>query len=139
MQLERHMSGRTMHEFSLAEGLARELLRIAREHKASAVREVHVSIGALSGIVRESFSFGFEIIKEHEPMLKESQLHIEVDYPTYRCGQCGYLIERSSVVPAQCPMCNGVEFYPSGGDDLKIMRVELDLEEETSGGGDEHV
>jgi len=123
-----------MHEFTLAEGMAQELIRIAKEHKASAVREVYVSIGALSGIVRESFVFGFEIIKEHEPLLQHAELHVEVDYPNYRCIDCGFTIEKSGVVPSACPKCNGVEFFPSGGDDLRIMRVELDLEEEMSGG-----
>ena len=125
-----------MHEFMLAEGMAQELIRIAKEHKASAIREVYVSIGALSGIVRESFVFGFEIIREHEPLLQRAKLHVEVDYPNYRCIACGYTIEKSGVVPSACPRCNGVEFYPSGGDDLRIMRVELDLEEEKARGGE---
>ena len=123
-----------MHEFTLAQGMARELVRIAREHRASMVKEVYVSIGALSGIVQESFCFGFDIIKEQDPILRGAKLHVEVDYPTYRCIQCGYAIEKSSVVPSECPRCHGLEFYPSGGDDLRLMRVELDIEEEFAGG-----
>lgn len=123
-----------MHEFMLAEGMAQELIRIAKEHKASAVKDVYVSIGALSGIVPESFEFGFEIIKNHEPLLGGATLHVDVDYPDYRCVHCGHIIEKSGVLPWACPRCNREEFFPSGGDDLRIMRVELDLEEQTSGG-----
>ncbi len=119
-----------MHELTLAQGLARELKEIAIRHRASSIRDVFVTIGALSGIVQESFEFGFEIIKEQDPLLKEANLHVEVDYPSYRCKGCGFIIEKSSVVPSQCPKCNGLQFFPIGGDDLRLMRVELDLEEE---------
>ena len=117
-----------MHEFSLALGLTEELKSIARKEGEARVKDVHISIGALSGIVRESFEWGFEVIKESESFLKDAKLLIETEHPAYKCIKCGYTVEEENIPSLLCPVCKGTEFLPLGGDDLRLMRVELEIE-----------
>ena len=51
-----------MHEFSLAQGLHKQLMDLSHEHQATKVLEAEVSVGADAGIVVESFVFGFKSV-----------------------------------------------------------------------------
>ena len=66
-----------MHELSLAQGLLEQLAQLADQHKAAAVLIVRVSIGTCSGIVVDSFVFGFDAIKTEVACLADAVLEIE--------------------------------------------------------------
>ena len=51
-----------MHEFSLAQGLMQQLKDLAKQHDVQKICTVRVDIGTRSGIVVDSFSFGFEVM-----------------------------------------------------------------------------
>lgn len=53
-----------MHEFSLAQGLHNQLLDLASEHQVTKVLKAEVSVGDGSGVVVESFVFGFNVLAE---------------------------------------------------------------------------
>lgn len=65
-----------MHEFSLAQSLVAQLLELAAQHKAMKIYVVSVNIGVLSGIVTDSFTFGFEILAKEQPVLAGAKLEI---------------------------------------------------------------
>ena len=65
-----------MHEFSLAQGLTRQLEDLARQHKAQKICTVRVAIGIRSGIVVDSFTFGFEVLAKEDTLLQEAILEI---------------------------------------------------------------
>lgn len=66
-----------MHELSLAQGLMGELERLAQMHGAKRVLDVYVGIGSMSGIVVDSFVFGFNAIKTDLELTKDAVLHID--------------------------------------------------------------
>ena len=51
-----------MHEFSLAQGLHRQLLDLVKQHQADKVTRAEILIGSNAGIVEESFMFGVDIL-----------------------------------------------------------------------------
>ena len=65
-----------MHEFSLAQGLTRQLVELADEHGAEKICTVRVAIGTRSGIVVDSFCFGFEVLAKEHPLIREALLEI---------------------------------------------------------------
>jgi len=71
-----------MHELSLAQGLLAQLTDLAATHKATRILTVRVSIGAQSGIVCDSFVFGFNAIRTAQKLTGDAVLEIhEVDGP----------------------------------------------------------
>ncbi len=71
-----------MHELSLARGLVDQLQELARAHEAEKIFQVRVNIGRASGIVVDSFVFGFDAIKMDLPLTAPAILKInEVDGP----------------------------------------------------------
>ena len=65
-----------MHEFSLAQGLMQQLSELAEQHEALKIYTVKVAIGTRSGIVVDSFSFGFEILAAENTLTREAVLKI---------------------------------------------------------------
>ena len=55
-----------MHELSLAHSLIDQILDLAAEHQASRVLRVRVTLGPFSGVVRDSFEFGFNVLKKEK-------------------------------------------------------------------------
>ncbi len=66
-----------VHELSLAQGLIGELGRLAQLHGAKRVFDVYVGIGTMSGIVVDSFVFGFDAIKGNQELTQDAVLHID--------------------------------------------------------------
>ena len=54
-----------------------QLEELARQHDATTVYTVRVEIGKQSGIVAESFSFGFEILAKEYPLMDRAVLEIQ--------------------------------------------------------------
>ena len=63
-----------MHELSLAHSLIDQILDLAAEHQASRVLRVRVTLGPFSGVVRDSFEFGFNVLKKEQPQTEDALL-----------------------------------------------------------------
>jgi len=114
-----------VHEFSLAQGLCRQLLQLAGQHGAKKIITVRVEIGRLSGIVVDSFAFGFEVLARENPVTRDAVLEITERDPEYRCPDCRH--QAPSTAPAAvCPQCSSERVMPVGGDDLILTQVEME-------------
>lgn len=114
-----------MHEMSLVQGLLGQLQSLAIEHKKSKVINVSMEIGPFSGVVIDSFQFGFDILAKEEPLTKEAELKIISPQATYRCCGCSKLI-KAEQRPDSCPHCSETLFSPEGSDDLILLQVEME-------------
>lgn len=112
-----------MHEFSLAQGLMSQLIQLAEQHKANRIIKVNVTIGKLSGIVSDSFSFGFEALTCENPLTKNAVLEITETEPAHRCLDCGFITNSPA---STCPQCNSPKLIAEGGDDLVLTQVEME-------------
>ena len=65
-----------MHELSLAQGLLTQLEELAKKHEATTVLVVRVDIGDQSGIVTDSFCFGFDALKKEKQLTQNALLSI---------------------------------------------------------------
>ncbi len=114
-----------MHEMSLVQGLLSQLHDLAREHKKTKVITVRMEIGPLSGVVIDSFQFGFDILSKEAPLTREASLVIESSPATYRCCGCGLEVEAEKR-PDTCPACTETLLIPEGGDEIILRQVEME-------------
>ena len=112
-----------MHEFSLAQGLMKQLHQLAQQHGAVKIIKVKVSIGRLSGIVADSFSFGFETLSGENSVTKNAVLEITETEPTKRCLDCGSIFDTHTT---NCTKCLSSRLIAEGGDDLILTQVEME-------------
>jgi len=115
-----------VHEFTLAQGLMAQLQELAREHHAKRVTAVKVAIGPFSGIVVDSFRFGFECISSESDLTRGASLEIETVAPTFMCCSCDKKFEAQSCYAGRCPHCNGDNVIPFGGNELILLQVEME-------------
>ena len=128
-----------MHELSLAHSLIDQILGLAAEHQASRVLRVRVTLGPFSGVVRDSFEFGFNVLKKAQPQTAEAVLDLDTPDPTYVCLDCarvsvipfslpqasGELLSPSPF-PKKCPWCDGRSLSPKGGTELILNQLEME-------------
>ncbi|MEA3469724.1 MAG: hydrogenase maturation nickel metallochaperone HypA [Thermodesulfobacteriota bacterium] len=114
-----------MHEMSLVQGLLGRLHELAREHDKEKVISVCMEIGPLSGVVIDSFQFGFDILAKDDALTRDAKLIIENPPATYRCFGCGMEI-KTEQRPESCLHCSETLFSSEGSDDLVLLRVEME-------------
>ncbi len=115
-----------MHEMSLVQGLFEQLKSLAAENNASRIVKVTMEIGPISGVVVDSFRFGFEILSSQEPMFRDAELVIEVPEVAYTCTSCAHVQFTAGERPDQCSACGEFFLTPKGGDDLLLKQVEME-------------
>jgi hydrogenase nickel incorporation protein HypA/HybF len=120
-----------MHELSIAYSVVEIATQSATEAGAVRVREVHVRLGAMSGVVRGALEFSYEIACAGT-MLEGSTLVVKELPIVVYCVVCEREVELPSVQYFCCPVCD----TPSGdlrqGRELDVEAIEVDLP------GDEH-
>ena len=115
-----------MHEFSLAQGLISQVLQLGRSHQAQEIITVRVEIGKLSGIVTDSFSFGFEVLAKENRMTEKAVLEITRIDPVKKCLECGTSYAHDQQPAEKCPECGSEKYILAGGDDLTLTQVEME-------------
>lgn len=100
-----------------------QLQQLAGEHGAEKIITVRVTIGELSGIVADSFAFGFETLAADNPLTKQATLEITESKPAYRCLDCNLTADTYA---KPCPGCGSLNLSPEGGDDLVLTQVEME-------------
>ena len=115
-----------MHEMSLVQGLFQQLHEIAEEHNGTSVTRLTMSIGPLSGVVIDSFRFGFDILSKEDELVRNAKLEIIVPPVIYSCSNCGQKIKTSDTRPERCDGCGDNLLIAEGGDDLILQQVEME-------------
>jgi len=128
-----------MHELSLAQSLIEQLLDLAKEHQAERITRVAVTLGPFSGIVRDSFEFGFNALKASQEVTREAVLELETPDPVYTCLDCSKVavipfamesdrleLARYGPTAKKCPWCCSNRLSPKGGTELILNQVEME-------------
>jgi hydrogenase nickel incorporation protein HypA/HybF len=128
-----------MHELSLAQSLIEQLLDLAREHRAERINRVVVTLGPFSGIVRDSFEFGFNILKQSQQAMEGAVLVLETPDPEYSCLDCNKVaiipfplqserleMARCGLAAKKCPWCGSNRLSPKGGTELILNQLEME-------------
>lgn len=113
-----------MHELSICEALIGQVEAVARAEHASAVSDIYVSVGPLSGIEHPLMQNAFPLAAAGT-VASEAELHLETMPVRVRCSACG----RESEVAVNrlvCGHCGEWRTQLVSGDELMLMRVVLD-------------
>ena len=115
-----------MHEISLVQGLFHQLKELAKENNADKIISVTMEIGPQSGVVIDSFRFGFNILSADDELVRGAKLVIKVPPVTYSCTECGHKEITGENKPEECSKCRELFLIPTGGEDLILQQIEME-------------
>ncbi len=122
-----------MHELSIASAILDAVREEAEKHPGARIAKVGVRVGALSGVVPDALSFGFECLVQGTD-LEPLALVIESTPRRQRCSDCDLTFEvpdsgsqMAEFGPSlACPRCGRAETQLAGGEELDLVYVELE-------------
>ncbi len=117
-----------MHEFSIADALAAQILR--RAPAGRRVREVEIRVGALRGLEPAAMEMCWEAVT-HDTALAGSVLVMDMRPWTLTCPACGRAWE-SPVPFAECS-CGEASPRPTAGDELDLVSMTVDEDDDEVG------
>ncbi|MGB5492147.1 MAG: hydrogenase maturation nickel metallochaperone HypA [Woeseiaceae bacterium] len=113
-----------MHELSVCLSLMQQVENIARERDASRVTKIVLAIGPLSGVEAELLRHAYPMAAAGS-IAENAELVMETSPIVVRCSQCDV---ETTVAPNKllCGSCGDFRTRVVSGDELTLMRVELD-------------
>ncbi len=112
-----------MHELTIAQNAIEVAEEEARNVGADRVRKIYLSIGKMTGVVRESLEFAFEIARQGT-RAEGAELVIEEVPPVARCEECGTEFECADF-QFQCPNCGALASRLIRGTELNVVKIEF--------------
>lgn len=116
-----------MHELSIALSLVEIAGSAAAQAGVERVSALHVRVGALAGVVRESLEFSFEIAAADTP-LAGARLEIEAVPVLLHCAICDADVAPPSLQQFRCPRCGTPSADVVQGRELNLVAIEYDEE-----------
>lgn len=114
-----------MHELSIALSLVEIAGDAAARAGVERVTVVHVRVGALAGVVRESLEFSFEIAAADTP-LAGARLEVEPVPVLLHCAVCDADVAPPSLQQFRCPRCGTPSADVVQGRELNLVAIEYD-------------
>ena len=112
-----------MHEFSICQQIIIQVNDIALQNQASAIENITLKIGPLSGIeaplLKQAFPFAAS-----KTIAENAELIIEVQPVVVQCNQCG---SKTNTAPNKlvCSKCGSSHTQLLSGDEMLLASVEL--------------
>lgn len=113
-----------MHELSVAHALVAAATD-ALPADAVGVREVHLRLGRLSGVVRGSLEFAYDVAVAGT-LLQGSVLVVHEVPVTVFCTSCDDVVELASVTSFVCPRCGRPSGDLRGGREIELVQLVVD-------------
>ncbi len=113
-----------MHELSVCLSLLQQIESIARERGAEKVIKITLNIGPLSGVEPDLLRNAYPLAAAGT-VAEDAVLVMETPDIVVRCSQCD---SETTVTPNKllCGSCGDFRTRVISGDELTLMRVELD-------------
>ncbi|OQX85526.1 MAG: hydrogenase maturation nickel metallochaperone HypA [Candidatus Latescibacteria bacterium 4484_7] len=121
-----------MHEVSLMQNLLEVVASTARREGGEKVNVIHLKIGELSGVNRDSLEFAFEVLKKGT-VAEEGKLEIERVPLRVRCKDCGADFSPTDLI-FRCESCGSSNLEIVSGREMEIDYILMDDEEDGDGG-----
>ncbi len=113
-----------MHEMSLAQALVDQVSELAEKDGCSKILSVDVSIGALSGVMRESLEFCFPVVARGTA-LEGTLLNVTEVPLKAECGDCR-CISYPQPFEITCSHCGSMNLMLLEGKDFKLISLEVE-------------
>ncbi len=120
-----------MHEMAIAWQIVEHSLRIAAEHGAGRILEVHVEVGAMRSVVPEALEMAFQVCSEGTAAEGARLLVITVA-PRARCNPCGREFEPECGLFV-CPGCGQADVEILAGQEILLKGLECRSPQEAVG------
>ena len=121
-----------MHEESLARSLLQRSAEICRLHSARSVVSIRLSCGPLSGVEPTQLLDAFTRLKSALPACRAAALVLEDPGLPALCNACGLEFPVINFC-FLCPHCSAGNVQLLDGDCLRILDLELEIEEPREG------
>jgi hydrogenase nickel incorporation protein HypA/HybF len=118
-----------MHELAICQAIVNQVEVLADERSATSVSEIHISVGPLSGAEPALLQNAFPIATAGT-IASGATLHIEGMAVRVRCTDCDIESE-AKVNRLLCGECGGWRTQLVSGDELLLVRVELERPEQS--------
>jgi len=112
-----------MHELSIALNIL-EMAQAEAERRSVKVNAVHLKLGALSGVVKESLLFSYDVASA-DTVLKGSRLVIEEVPVAVFCSKCQAQRPVDSVQRLCCTECGTPTSKVVQGKELELVALEV--------------
>ncbi len=112
-----------MHELSIVQSMLEVIDSHVAENGYTRCTAVTVRAGLLSAVDEDALSFAFETLSE-QTVHSGATLSVERTYPTAVCG-CGCSFRVTDLMYT-CPDCGAVTAALSGGDELEVIKLEVE-------------
>jgi hydrogenase nickel incorporation protein HypA/HybF len=112
-----------VHEYSIVQSLMEHVEAQARAHHATAVREVTVRIGELSGVEPELLVTAFELLRERT-ICDGAPLRVTPVPARWACRRCERPVPPGAAL--RCAEC-GVPAHLVEGGEILLDRIELEV------------
>jgi len=113
-----------MHELSLAMSLVELAESETIRSGSSAIISVDVLVGRLSGVDPEALRFMLDLSKKNT-LLDHAVINFELVEGKGKCRVCHHEFPVDTLAPV-CPRCNEISIEVTGGDQLRIVSMEVE-------------
>jgi hydrogenase nickel incorporation protein HypA/HybF len=113
-----------MHELALAQGVVEIVTDHAARQGFSRCRVVHLKIGALSSVMPEALALGFEVSAQGT-VAEGARLEFHRTPGQAWCSDCSKTAQVESRLEL-CPSCGGAHLVVTGGDEMRVLELEVD-------------
>ena len=121
-----------MHELSIASYLVQQVEQELAQRIVSfeadmppRVLALHLQIGALSCVHRDSLLYSFELVAQGTP-LEGARLVIESVPVAIYCARCAEVVSLDGIQSFRCPHCTTPSADIRAGRELDLVAIELD-------------
>ena len=112
-----------MHELTICENLLELLDRERHTRHFERVCRVRLEVGRFSCVDPDALYFAFDILSR-ETFLEGAVLEIDQPPGLARCLDCGASVAVDSRL-ADCPSCGSGRLCPTGGDQMRMIEMEV--------------
>lgn len=113
-----------MHELSVCQALLAQVTTIARNHGSSRVLRIEIEVGPLSGIDASQLTSAFQVMRRGS-CAAGAALNVQSTPIIITCNACG-TNSPAAANRLSCPACSQPLTALLSGDELRLMRIEME-------------
>jgi hydrogenase nickel incorporation protein HypA/HybF len=113
-----------VHELSIALGILDAVREESERHRGRVVA-VHLRLGPLSGVVRESLALAYDLARQDTPLAEAELIVEEVPIVAY-CPVCDVEVTCPSPREIRCPGCGAPTPVVYSGRELELVALEIE-------------
>ncbi len=113
-----------MHEYSIVTSLLDLCEENAKKESAEKITKVEVKIGKLSGVEPDLLQTAFDTFKE-KTICEEAEFVMHIQDIVIYCNVCKkeFILKENEF---SCPVCKGYDIETIDGEDMYLMRLEME-------------